>query len=126
MTEIRVTEKKESPLLSRTEVTAEMLYSRAPPEKEELKPKLATALSAKENLVVIRKIHTRYGDKKAVISFYIYNNEKDMEEIEPKQKAKKKEKEPSAEREEKTKQPEKEEKKEEAKESKEKAGEEGK
>jgi len=89
MTEIKITEKKESPLLSRTEVTAEVAYSGKVPKKEEFRSKLATALSAKENLLVLKKIRTKFGDKKAKISFYIYNNEKDMSDIEPKKKEKK-------------------------------------
>lgn len=90
MTEVKILEKKESPLLNRTEVSAEIVYSGATPKNEEVKAKIASALSQKENLVVIKSIYTSFGHTKAKVSAYVYANEKEMAKIEPKKKEKKK------------------------------------
>lgn len=87
---IKIVEKKEAPLLSRTEIIAELDFDKETPSKKTLKEKLVPVLSAKENLLVVKKVFQKFGSKKARVLAYIYDNEKDMQHIEPKEKGKKK------------------------------------
>lgn len=89
MAEIKIIAKKEAPLLLRTEVAAEATYGGAVPKKEEVSSKIASLLSAKESLVVVKKIQTKFGQKKAAVYAYVYNDEKSRSEIEPKKRVKK-------------------------------------
>lgn len=86
---IKILEQKQEPLLSRTEVKAELSFEGATPSNEELKKALATQLKADENLVVIKSIYTEFGIAKATATAYIYTDKKALESIEPKPKEKK-------------------------------------
>jgi ribosomal protein S24E len=86
---LTITEKKEAPLLSRTEVKAELTFDKATPSTEQLKQQLASTLSADQKLIVIKKINTSFGSTKADTVAYVYSDEKSMKLIEPKQKEKK-------------------------------------
>ena len=88
--DLKITEKKDEPLLSRIKLTAEINFETATPSYEEVKKKLASALNNDEKLIVIKNIYTKFGIKKADLFAYIYNNKEAMEKIEPKQKEKKK------------------------------------
>jgi len=88
--ELKVTSKKEEPLLSRTMVEAELVFEKATPSNEEIRSKLAQSLGKDEKLVVIKNAHTSYGLKKAKITSYVYDDEKLKEKIERKIKKDKK------------------------------------
>jgi len=145
--DLKIKEKKEEPLLSRVKLTGEIAFEAATPSCEEVKKKISSSLSCDEKLIVIRNIYTKFGMKKGDLLAYVYNDEKSMKKIEPKQKekkeakpteetpeekpeeakeSKKEEKEKPKEKEEKPKDAPKEEKKEEQKETKEEKPEEGK
>jgi len=86
-------EKKEKPLLLRTEITAEILFEGKIPPKEEIKKEIVKEIKTNENLVIIKKIRTYFGLRKAKVKAYVYGNEADIKKMEPKKKGKKEAKE---------------------------------
>ena len=87
--DLKIIEKKEEPLLSRTKVISEANFDAATPSEKEVKSKIASSLKADENLIVVRNIYTDFGFKKAGITAYLYKDEKDMHSFESKPKKQK-------------------------------------
>ena len=94
--DLKIIEKKEEPLLSRTKIISEVTFEAATPSEKEVKSKIASSLNANENLIVVKNIYTNFGFKKADVSAYLYKDEKEMENIEekPKKQEEAKEKKP--------------------------------
>ena len=122
--ELKILDKKEEPLLSRTRMEAEVIFENATPSGQEVKSNLAKKIGKDEKLIDVKSIYTVFGLKKAKILFYAYENEEILKRIkiekkktEKKPKAEKEETKPDTKKEEKVKA--KEEKKETKKESKE-------
>lgn len=87
--DLSIINKKDNPLLSRVELSAEVKFVNAPtPKKEDVKKKIASVEKADEKLVVIKKIGNTYGIGKINILAYIYSSEEDLKKIEPKKKDK--------------------------------------
>lgn len=87
--DVKITEKKEAPLLHRTEIMADVVSENVTPSKEELKNKCASVLNTDKNLIVIKKIITSFGSKKSKARIYQYKDEKKLKIIEPKEKEEK-------------------------------------
>ena len=85
---LKIISKEEEPLLSRIKVTAELEFENGTPSREEIKTRLVKDLGKDEKLIVVKKIHTKYGLKKAQNSAYAYENEEDMKKIEIQKKSK--------------------------------------
>lgn len=79
---MNILEKKPSPLLSRTEIKAEIDYTGATPSNEDIKQQLAKNLSANAELVVIKQILPVFGSGKSIITAYLYENKEAMVRIE--------------------------------------------
>lgn len=94
--ELKIIDKKEEPLLSRTRVEVEITFEKATPSKEEIKSRLVKDLGKDEKLIVVKGIYTYLGSKKAKNLSYVYENEESLKSIEPrvKNKAGKKKEEP--------------------------------
>ncbi len=90
--QIDVTKKKEEPLLSRTMLTAALNFEKATPSYQEVTALLATHLKTDEKLIAIRHIYNMFGNKKAEVTAYVYNDENKKQLIEPKIKGKKEKK----------------------------------
>jgi len=90
--ELKIINKKEYPLLSRTKVESEISFDKATPSGEEIKSKLGKELGKEEKLIVVKGIYMEYGLKKAKNLAYVYENEEDLKriEVEKKEKAGKK------------------------------------
>jgi ribosomal protein S24E len=86
--ELKIVNKKEEPLLSRTRVEAEMTFEKATPSREEIKSRLVKELGKDEKLIVVKGIHTYLGSKKAKNLSYVYENEESLKSIEPRVKKK--------------------------------------
>lgn len=87
--QLSVTSKKEEPLLARTMVKATLEFEKATPSYAEVTSLLATNLKSDEKLVAIRHIYNSFGNKKAEVIAYLYNDEAKKQLIEPKLKVKK-------------------------------------
>lgn len=86
--ELKIIDKKEEPLLSRTRVEAEITFEKTTPSKEEVKSRLVKDLGKDEKLIVVKGIHTYLGSKKAKNLSYVYENEESLKSIEPRVKKK--------------------------------------
>jgi ribosomal protein S24E len=81
--ELKLIEKKDNTLLSRTEVTLEGIKEAITPSYESLKKKIAEQFSADANLIAIRHIYPQFGTTKFKVVVYIYADKKSMENLEP-------------------------------------------
>jgi len=86
---INILNEENKPLLSRTEINAEIEFEGSTPSKEEVKKEIAKQKKKNEELVVVKNIYNKFGLNKAKSLIYIYEQKKDMEMIEPKQRKKK-------------------------------------
>jgi len=87
--DLKITNRKDNPSLSRIEVNAEVSFLKeSTPKKEDIKKKIASLEKANENLLVINKISTYFGEPKVGVLAYIYKSENDLKKIEPKKKEK--------------------------------------
>ena len=86
---IEVVDKKDEKMLSRMQVTASLEFENATPNYTEVTTALATKIKADEKLIAIRHIYTAYGNKKAKVIAYLYNDEAKKAFFEPKIKEKK-------------------------------------
>jgi ribosomal protein S24E len=81
--ELKISNKTEEPLLSRTKLEGEIVFEKATPSAPEVSKSIAKAVGKDEKLIVVRNIYTSYGLKKAKILSYAYENKESMEKIEP-------------------------------------------
>ena len=84
--ELKILDKKEEPLLSRTRMEAEVMFENATPSGQEVKSNLAKTIGKDEKLIDVKSIYTVYGLKKAKILFYTYENEEILKRIKVKKK----------------------------------------
>ena len=75
---IKVIKKIERPLLSRTELDAEVHFDGATPKRTELLKSLAAALKVSEDIVIIRRIYTNFGARSAKFTANIYKTKEDL------------------------------------------------
>lgn len=88
--ELKITNKQDNPLLSRYKIEAEAtFFKEATPKEEEVRKRIAAAEKADEKLVVVRKIHTLFGEGKANVLAFVYNSEEKLKRVEPRKKEKK-------------------------------------
>jgi len=88
---MKILNKTEMPLLSRTSFQIIIEHPQKPtPSKSQIQKEIVQELQAKENLIVIKKIETKFGQEKSKITAYVYKTEKDLQDIEIKKKRKKK------------------------------------
>lgn len=87
--EVKITKKKENPLLNRIECEADLSYQGKTIGYAETAKEIAAHLKTDEKLVVIKHIYPKFGMQGAKVLFYAYKNESDLKRIEPKPKEKK-------------------------------------
>ena len=80
--ELKIINKKEDPLLSRTKVEIEITFDKATPSKAEIKSRLGKDLGKEEKLIVVKGIYMEYGLKKAKNLSYVYESEEALKRIE--------------------------------------------
>ena len=69
-------------LLPRKEVTVDIAFEQATPNRKQIKQMVADKLKVKADLLIIRHIYTTYGGKEAKIVAYLYENEEAMKNLE--------------------------------------------
>ncbi len=79
---MKILEKKPNPLLSRTEIKAEIEYTGATPSNNDVKNELAKQLSADVNLVVVKQILPIFGLRKSTVNAYLYDSKEALMKIE--------------------------------------------
>lgn len=74
--------KEEKSALPRKEIKCELVYEQVTPSRSQIVQSIASKTKAKDTLIIVKNIYTTYGDKKAKINAYIYDNEDAMNAIE--------------------------------------------
>ena len=87
--EIRISDKKDEPLLSRTMINASLEFEKSTPSYKEVTTLLANNLKKDEKLIAIMHIYNHFGARKADVIAYLYQDENKKSYIEPKIKVKK-------------------------------------
>jgi len=88
--QVKTKEKKENPLLLRTEVNGTITFTGATPNFDALKKELIKELKTTEDLIAVKGIYTKFGFPEATFRAYAYKTKEQLELIEPKKKEKKK------------------------------------
>lgn len=73
---------KEEVLYKRKHILVEIEFDSKTPSREELKKSLSAKYGSKPESLVIRKINSVYGLKKATVEFMIYSDLKIIEKVE--------------------------------------------
>ncbi len=82
--DLKITKKKDNPLLSRAEIEAESsFFNESTPKKEDIKKKISNMEKADEKLVVVKSIYNDFGTGKADVLAYIYKSEEELKKTEP-------------------------------------------
>lgn len=76
--DVEIIEKKENPLLERTEVRFKVSFEGATPSRKQVRDKLIALLNSDRNLTVLDSVETNYGSQVAVGYIKVYANEKAM------------------------------------------------
>jgi len=92
-----VKEKRENPLLHRTEIKAGLAYTGKTPSREDVKKLVADKLGSEPELTIIKKIETVFGFERGTVYAYVYKDKEQQKRIEPVKKAKKKKEKPAKE-----------------------------
>lgn len=80
--EIKINEKTEQPLLSRTKVKGIAAFEAATASRQELRKKLADSLKTAESSIAVASIKPAFGERKAVFEAHIYKSAQDLEKFE--------------------------------------------
>ena len=86
---MNIISEKNNPLLNRRELLIDISFTDKTPTKVEVQKQIATAQKVDEKLIVVKDIIGVYGDRRAKVTAFIYENEKALKDIEPKEKKKK-------------------------------------
>ena len=79
---ITIQEKKENPLLNRTEVKGSIEFDDITPSNVKLAESLAKETKKDINLIVVKSIYTNFGQKLADFEAIIYDNKEARDKIE--------------------------------------------
>jgi small subunit ribosomal protein S24e len=80
--DMEIQKKQETPLLSRTRVTAALIYDGATPSRQDIRKELSQKLKVAEELIVIKHIFTKFGSSKAKVIAHVYEDKKMVDRIE--------------------------------------------
>jgi ribosomal protein S24E len=86
---LKITQRKESRLLKRSEIKGEIGFAeKATPSNADVAKMLAAELKAAPECIVLRHVHTKFGDTSAKIDAYVYESKEAKDIMEPKMKVK--------------------------------------
>ncbi len=81
---LEIISKKKNPIFNREEIEFKVLDSDATPSRADVrKLLLSSTKTKKENLLVLKKINSAFGERESKGYAYIYENEKSLEKLEP-------------------------------------------
>ena len=87
---LKIIQEKDSKLFNRKELTYESSFEGKTPKNEEVKKAIAEAAKVKEDLILIKKIHQKFGTPTATIYAKIYATEEALKKAETRNKKQKK------------------------------------
>ena len=74
--------KEEKSALPRKEVIADLIYEGTTPSRAEIKQKISAKIKSKPELTIVKTIKPAYGENRAVVTVYVYDNVDAMNSIE--------------------------------------------
>lgn len=80
---IDILNRKKNPLLSREEITFELLDFKETPNREEIRNKIAAQTNSKDDLIIVSSVVQQFGTKKIQGNAKIYSSAEEMAKIEP-------------------------------------------
>ncbi|MBI2133784.1 hypothetical protein HYU11_03835 [Candidatus Woesearchaeota archaeon] len=83
MVDVKIIEKKEQPLFSRTRVKGVVGFDASTPSRADLRKKVSESMKAAQDNVAIPTLNTVFGEKKANFEAHIYNSPADLNKYEP-------------------------------------------
>lgn len=81
--ELKIANKKENPLLSRIEVSGEIVFSGATPSNADLQKAIADKLKVDPSVVKVKNINTSFGETKASFEVNVYQSKELLDNFEP-------------------------------------------
>ena len=73
-----------SKLLHQKVIVAEVSHIGKPtPSEEEIKKDMVKISKGKEELIIIKKIDTKFGSGDSIVTAYVYDSKEDLDKIEP-------------------------------------------
>ena len=91
--EFKIEKQEQKPLVEREEIIMKVTQTEATPSNAQVQEALAKLTSKAKELIVIKKIHQKFGMREALVYAYIYNSEETKNKFERKKKVKKEKKE---------------------------------
>ncbi len=88
--DLKITDKKDEPLLFRTQIIAEGISEAATPSNAEVKKALASELKCSEDIIVIQTIKTYFGSLNFQVRAYKYKDVDSMKKVIKQKKVKEK------------------------------------
>jgi len=82
--DLNITKQEKQPLLSRTEIIAEITFEGKTPSRYDLVKMISKKLKIKPELTLVKHIYTEFGSQKANIEAYTYEDAKIMKVLEKK------------------------------------------
>lgn len=73
---------KNKSALPRLEISAKVKFDATTPSRLELKKAIAKKTGGNDALAIVKTIYTNYGEKEAIVTTYVYDNEEAMNKIE--------------------------------------------
>lgn len=83
---LKIREEKDSAILYRKEVVADVDFDDKTPSREKLRDKLSSLMKVPVETVIVKKVDSVFGEKKAVVFANVYKNAEDIPKIESKSK----------------------------------------
>ncbi|MBI5393371.1 hypothetical protein HZA96_05870 [Candidatus Woesearchaeota archaeon] len=80
--DMEIQKKQETPLLSRTRITATLVYEGPTPSRQDIRKELSQKLKVSEELIVIKHIFTKFGFSKAKVIAHVYEDKNMVAKIE--------------------------------------------
>ena len=84
--ELKIIDRKPQALLSREKIRAEIGFNGPIPSRKEISKELSSKASVKPEMLVVFKIESSFGSKKAKVIAFAYTKKEDMDKIEEKKK----------------------------------------
>ena len=82
--EIQITKQEQQPLFHTTKVEASITFQGATPTRKAVVAAVAKAMKAKQELIIVKKVATSYGNQEAKVTAYVYDDRKALEALERK------------------------------------------
>ena len=89
--EFKIEKQENKPLVERDEIIVKITKIDATPSNAQVQEAIAKLTKKNKDLIVIKKIHQKFGMNECVALAYIYTNQEALKKFEPKKKKSKKE-----------------------------------